>query len=106
MKTPENEIPNGHLAAIHANDAKDVVKEQLESAEAKRLEETKVQAGDNSFLAARHAGLIDENGESLETVNVDDLPTHVGGIKIEHEFDADPSKDAPVFDEPKTGSGE
>lgn len=94
METPEkeneavNEVPNSHLASIHANDNKDVVKEASESAEAKRLEETRVPAGDNSFLAARQAGEIDENGESIEAVNVDELPTHVGGIKLEHEFDA------------------
>lgn len=105
METKQHEDPNSHLASIHANDNKNVVKEQSESAEQKRLDETRVPAGDNSHLANRIAGKVDENGESIETINVDELPTHVGGIKLEHEFDNAPesanteSAEAPVTEE-------
>ena len=69
QETPE--VPNAHLAGIHANDNKNVVQEKAE-AEKKEREANKIEPGVNSHLADVHAGKVNEQGENIETVTVPD----------------------------------
>lgn len=65
--TPE--VPNSHLAEIHANDNKNVVQEKADAEKAER-EAAKIAPGVNAHLADVHAGKVDAEGKSIETVTV------------------------------------
>lgn len=77
--TPETTVDpgNNHLANVHA------------STPAEQVEEKKSPGIENQHLSDAIAGKVNAEGDSIEEIHVDDLPTHVGGIKLEHEFGND-----------------